>query len=227
MTAEKTMELVYEMAKAASSDMDEYKEFTADIHNPKWVYHPIYSNAQILIEDCLKTLDKKSNGKIDMKSLMKIINNAGDKANLSGKWLSDGKYCFCDGFIGIRIDESYGKFDSIPDVDGVNLDAIIDNLNREKLIEIPALVPTIGELKANKAKWKAETGGKKYINGYRNKPTYDFGEGLPLVDTEFLEIMLKVLPGSTVYMVEEKLISPLYFKNEFGDGILCPVRKYV
>lgn len=79
-------------------------------------------------------------------------------------------------------------------------------------------LPTIAELKAHIKIQKAENKGKKNF-----LPTWDFGEGLPYVNANYLLNMQEIFRDVKSVQLGKssaKWRSPLYFKSEIGDGIL-------
>lgn len=57
---------------------------------------------------------------------------------------------------------------------------------------------------------------------------YDFGERLPMVNSEYMLLMYKVLgwQNLTAKVNEDKWeTSPIYFFSDRGDGILMPIKK--
>lgn len=65
--------------------------------------------------------------------------------------------------------------------------------------------------------------------GRNHEPiVYDFGEGLPMVNSEYMLLIYKVLgwQNLTAKANEDKWeTSPIYFSSDKGDGILMPIKK--
>lgn len=78
-------------------------------------------------------------------------------------------------------------------------------------------LPTIAELKACISEQKAK--GEKY-------PLYDFGEGLPCVNAEYLKDILILIPKARA-TASTQTLKPIYFAGDGYNnyGILCPVHK--
>lgn len=57
---------------------------------------------------------------------------------------------------------------------------------------------------------------------------YDFGEGLPMVNSEYMLLIYRALgwQNLTAKVNEDKWgTSPIYFSSDRGDGILMPIKK--
>ena len=78
-------------------------------------------------------------------------------------------------------------------------------------------LPTIAELTAYIKERKAEK--VKHIS-------YDFGEGLPLVNAQYLLEIITLIPDAAcITSKKSPLTSALYFKSAAGEGLLLPERK--
>lgn len=70
---------------------------------------------------------------------------------------------------------------------------------------------------------QSKSGGRKFV-------IYDFGEGLPMVKSEYMLLIYKVLgqQNLTAKVNKDKgETMPIYFSSDRGDAILMPVRKGV
>lgn len=68
---------------------------------------------------------------------------------------------------------------------------------------------------------QSKSGGHKFV-------IYDFGERLPMVNSEYMLLIYKVLgwQNLTAKINEDKReTSPIYFFSDRGDGILMPIKK--
>lgn len=68
---------------------------------------------------------------------------------------------------------------------------------------------------------QSKSGGRKFV-------IYDFGERLPMVNSEYMLLIYKVLgwQNLTAKINEDKWeTSPIYFSSDRGDGILMPIKK--
>lgn len=120
-----------------------------------------------------------------------------------------GKQAFCDGCRAVILNDPIA---GIPEVDSfINLDGVVKMADHAEKINLPSLA----EVKTEIARQKAEE---------KKNKTYDFGEGNPMVDAEFLRDMLEALPGADAYAAPGEL-SNIYFVAYSGEGILLPIRK--
>ena len=141
-----------------------------------------------------------------------------------GAYMAGGKQVVCDGLRLIRFN------DPLPlpeDAGGLDPEKAIGPRSEYAApLELPSLEKAKSLLKIvrrckgrpteNVSAWKSKSGKGFY--------QYDFGEGLPAVDLEYLVDMLEALPGCKAYR-RDNPHSPIYFTAENGDGILLPVRK--
>lgn len=157
----------------------------------------------------------------------RIIKSAKSKSKTytHGSWMEGDKQCYCDGYRGVRLKEALPT-DPVPETEITMTLANVVNPARENAGAVLNL-PTISELKAHIKIEKAMNKGKagkvgKGLNG----ATWDFGEGLPMVDATFLLDMLELLPGcKAVGSKVRPELGPIYFESDAGDGVLLPVRK--
>lgn len=69
---------------------------------------------------------------------------------------------------------------------------------------------------------------ERYKGRNHESIVYDFGERLPMVNSEYMLLIYKVLGwrNLTAKANEDKWeTSPIYFSSDRGDGILMPMRK--
>lgn len=168
--------------------------------------------------------EAKNGGKLNrQKAAERVIKSA--KASqpfrecFHGAWTdAAGRQCLCDGFQAYRLREAI-PLETIPEKETpLDLDRIISKNDGETLA-----LPDLGELRAyikeEKAKQKAQ----------KNKTPgvlYDFGEGLPAVNAEYLLTAIELLPGCTATASKQYTETrSIYFESGAGDGLICPVRK--
>lgn len=78
-------------------------------------------------------------------------------------------------------------------------------------------LPTVAELTAFIKERKAEK--IKHIS-------YDFGDGLPLVNAQYLLEIITLIPDAVcITSAKNPLAGSLYFKSKAGEGLLLPERK--
>lgn len=225
MKSEKMLERCLELALYLSEEeralFDFYQgstEFDAPAGLPGLLSNLIRDlKADIAAETC------KSSGKLGaLNAAKRIIKSAksGPRSALYGSWMEGDLQCYCDGYRAVRLCEALPT-ESIPaDTMPMNVAEIVEN-GRRNMGEVLTL-PTIPELKAH-----IKTGKTiNKVNKSGPRVEYDFGDGLPLVDSEWLLDMLELLPGCTATAAKySPTLGAIYFKAEGGDGVLMPVRR--
>lgn len=167
--------------------------------------------------------EAKNGGKLSrMKAAERVIKSAKcyqpARECLHGAWIdSDDLQCICDGFSAYRLREHL-PLEKIPErAEPIDAKRIVAPNQGE-----PLTLPDLGELRAYIKTEKARLKAKKD----KSAPVYDFGEGLPAVNAEYLLNALELLPGCTATASKERPeIRTIYFKSEAGEGVICPVRK--
>lgn len=174
--------------------------------------------------DVLQAAVKSAGRSSALAAAKRLLKNASynSHVNCHGAWLQDGKQCLCDGYHAVMLDNEISGLPQIPaDVERFDLDHSISYSrdNCGAVLELPTVAELKAYIKTRKAEYKAR--------GVKEPVSYDFGEGLPLVNAHYLLDMLELLPGCTAVCRREKpLISGIYFKADGqGEGILLPVRK--
>lgn len=165
----------------------------------------------------------KNGGKLNRtKAAERVIKNAKSyqsaRACFHGAWTdAAGRQCICDGFQAYRLREAL-PLEKIPENESpLDLDRILSPNHGE-----PLALPDVGELRAYIKTEKARKKAKKD----KTAPLYDFGDGLPALNAEYLLTALEILPGCTATASKERPeIRAIYLKSEAGEGIICPVRK--
>ena len=134
---------------------------------------------------------------------------------LQGYWI-DCKYrvCVFNDYMGIRTDVF--TLPDLPEVRGMDaVHLVTDACALENGLELE--LPTADQLKALIKERKAA--GVKI-------PLYDFGDGLPAENAQYLLDMLILLPSSRAFTdAKRPTLSGIYFKTDDADGLLLPVRK--
>lgn len=182
--------------------------------------------AELLIEAEreITTEEAKKGGRLDaLKAAERLIKRA--KADtyrtaLHGAWIdSDGLQCICDGYNGYRLREHL-TLEKLPDnVEPIDLKRIVTPNQGERLT-LPSAAELRAYIKTEKARLKAKKDKSIVI--------YDFGEGLPAVNAEYLLTALEILPGCTATASKQYPTKrAIYFESEAGTGCVCPIRKEV
>ena len=138
----------------------------------------------------------------------------------------DGCQLVCDG---VRIFRLYNAVELSPEYvssDENNAEKLQDlylkivngsKENKTELLTVPAASELDALIKAGKAEKRAAKD--------RTPVLYDFGDGLPAVNAEYLRDVLTVYGEGIEISAGVSPLSPLYFSGDAGDGIICPVRK--
>lgn len=144
-----------------------------------------------------------------MKRIIKGV--GGSRPNLDGAWLDAyGHQCVCDGYRAVRL---VSPVDGLKEASGMDLSAVFPaSLWNWELMALPSP----GELRAAIAEQKGRT-----------VKIYDFGEGMPKVNAQYLKDILDILPDAVAYRDPESPNSPIVFISDAGDALLLPVRKNV
>ena len=181
-----------------------------------------------LREDVLQDAVKASGRGSAQAAAKRIIKNAiavQPREYLHGAWMENGKQCLCDGYHGVILDSE------IPGLPQADTSSAMFTLNvalrPSRANNGPALsLPTVGELKSAIKIHDAEERSRKKAKN-RKPLTWDFGEGLPAVNGNYLLDLLELLPGCTATASSNNpILSAIYFHAEgVGEGILLPVRK--
>lgn len=171
----------------------------------------------------IRRAEAKNGGKLSrQKAAERVIKSAKAsqpfRESFHGSWTdAAGRQCLCDGFRAYRLREAL-PLETIPEKETpFDLNRIITKNDGETLA-----LPDVAELRAY---IKEEKARKKAIKD-KTAPTWDFGDGLPLVNAQFLLDALELLPGcSATISSRSPLVNPIYFESVHGCGILCPIRK--
>jgi len=118
-------------------------------------------------------------------------------------------------------------FPALPPMDEKTPGSMADVVNRQMVVARNncterLVLPDVGKLKAHIKTEKAEHKGEK-----RYVPVWDFGEGLPLVNAQYLLNLMELLPGCRAQKEPGKADSTIYFftDSESGEAVLLPVKK--
>ncbi len=183
---------------------------------------PQLINLIVDIKDDVRAEAAKSSGKADVLKAMKSVIKSAEKTAshnpmFHGAFYEDGKQCVCDGYRAIRVDNPVDIH-----IAEQGDRSFITKTFREVAKAEELALPSVADLKAY---IKINTAAKKATSRNVNPLEYDFGEGLPAVNAQYLLDMLTAMPDATAYWDAKNTNSIIYFKAEGVDGILCPVKK--
>lgn len=175
--------------------------------------------AQLLHMAKLEIAGKKASPSL-VRGVTNIYKSAAsmNRAHLSGAWIdSEGRQCLCDGYRGIRL---HSPVESIPPAKGgLDLNKIMQPcLNYTQTLALPS----VSELRTSIALDKNSRSKK---DRDRLPLRYDFGDGLPSVNANYLYDFLNIFDDCTQALWSGNLNSPLYFRGKAGEGIVLPVKK--
>lgn len=200
MTTQKTLEKILEIQKADAARNFLIEELIKEL------------NADLLKEEAKKngTGNKKKAADNILKQLKNSSKQGGAITTADGSQIIGGAFSAVKLMEPLPVEPAPGN---IPPIDYIYC---LDNAakNNGVKMELPALAELSAHIKAEKAN------KNKYIY-------YDFGDGLPLVDAQYLYDILVLLPDSVCIASKEALTRALYFKSEAGEGLLLPCRKKV
>ena len=189
----------------------------------------LLADLTLTLRDDIASDEARKSGRGSAQAAAKrIIKNAiavQPREYLHGAWMENGKQCLCDGFHAVILDsEIPGLPQAKTDSGRMALDHIMAPSRKNDGTKLT--LPTIGELKAASKVHDAEERARKKAKD-RKPLTWDFGEGLPAVNGNYLLNLLELLPGCTATASSSNpILSAIYFHAEgVGEGILQPIRK--
>lgn len=160
-----------------------------------------------------------------LRKLLKV--NEGKRKNLSFTWIDENRsQCACDGYRAFRLQAIVPGLPDLPDGETpFDLKRVYETVDLSKHEYLT--VPTDAELEALAAEDKANKTRSGYENNEgKRRGLYFFGNGLPVVNLDYLRDALKVLPDATISYNPENILSPLYLSSARGDAIILPVRRF-
>lgn len=199
-------------------DEENAKKLTEDVRRDpltfsKVTYRPAESALASILYEAGEELHKSKGGNAyaAAKRLAKQIPDVrpGCRAWIDG----EGRQCFCAPAFAVRLNNPLEGLPEIPEK--------AEPINYASLFKPDALpsrdlpLPSVGDLKVCMAQQNKPKDGKC--------KTYDFGDGKPMVNAEFLKALLELLQDATAK--NDKEIGTIYLSSEAGDAILLPIRK--
>lgn len=177
------------------------------------------------VENDLRLETAKKCGKLDrLKAAQRIIKEAKTTPHtaLHGAWIADGVQMFCDGARLVCLSEHL-DLEKIPEnVQPINAARIVNGAkdNQGEKLVLPDIATLKTFIKTEKAIKKATKD--------RAPVLYDFGDGMPAVNAQYLLDILEIFPDATATASKQRpTLSAIYFKSADGEGVLLPVKKAV
>lgn len=173
------------------------------------------------VRDDMRSESNKASGKAGVeKALKAVIKNApAHQPQLQGAFESAGKQTVCDGFRAIRVNEPL-DLPAAPVPCTLDIEGLIANAKSTSTTKLT--MPPLGELKGFIAVSKAENKAMNAGRANKEPITWDFGEGFPAVDANYLLDILTVFPEASASC--GGINNPIYFSHDAGDALLLPVK---
>lgn len=173
------------------------------------------------LQEDIRKAECSSKGALSaLKAAQRILKKASDdgKEALAYPWTDkQGRQILCDDYRLARLNEPLPLPERPEGLECINHLAILEPARNGRGQQLEA--PDVKELRAHIKAVKPTLPKGGVVK-------WDFGEGLPMVNAQYLLDMLTLLPGAALYCTgKNPLISPIYFESESGDGVLMPVRK--
>ena len=230
---------IIEIITAAKKNID---GSTADLYNKfkasapdaicyaRSVYALIDALARIeyYTQEDIKSQAAKSAGRADVKKLLEKVCKSAEKIRPGSPMSKDahddaGRQIVCDGYRLYRITE---PVELAAEYTGTGLDnpavkfaSKIDASDYTR--ELP--VPTAADLKIIITDQKAKNKASK--SKCKVPAIYDFGDGLPAVNAEYLLDVINLYGENVKLTAAASNLSPIFIESETGDGLLFPVKK--
>lgn len=235
MNAEKIYSLAYNLLKLNVLRIENKDEQWAAKYIDKIVAKPdnFMDSALPGIAECATLLHMAGEdiaSKKTTKSVFRGVNNIYKAADASsrdaykGAWYDkEARQCLCDGYRAVRLNPAF-SVSSIPaapkDMERTDMETLFSHCYEyEASLPLPRLEDVNRRIKEERARRKTERYKKD------TPITYDFGEGLPLMNAAYLCDMLNIFDDCTEAKWSGRTNAPIYFKGKAGDGIVLPVRK--
>lgn len=173
------------------------------------------------LQEDIRKAECSSKGALSaLKAAQRILKTSsyGVREELKFPWTDEqGRQILCDGFRLARLNEPLPLPERPADLQYINYPAFLEPARNGRGQQLEA--PDVKELRAHIKTVKPTLPKGGVVK-------WDFGDGLPMVDAQYLLELLALLPGAALYCTgKNPLISPIYFESESGDGVLLPVKK--
>lgn len=133
----------------------------------------------------------------------------------------NGSQVFTDGFMVVALNNPLQGIETASEQDTPQAVRSVYNVRSASPTDKPLDLPSRAEIVTYIATHKPAKKGRHY-----SEPVmYDFGEGLPLVNAEFLLDLMDALPELVVYYDAKHPTAPLYGVSPAGFGVLCGMRR--
>lgn len=233
MKTERIIERLYAIAKLMESD-DCYM-FEHSVKNNAHIdidSLPIQlANLVLDLQNDLRTEEAKKSGRnkalaAAKRILKNSVKHSPKEVTHYVQEYDDGTQCVMDAYRAVKF-SAKNKLPLEPMPESIrkcnNLYPIDKCIPRNNNYEVE--LPSISDLKSYIKIKKAEKKVFKSPN-CRTVVMYDFGEGLPLVDAEYLLDIMECLPGARSYLNgDNKERANIYFTDGENEGVLCPCKK--
>ena len=158
------------------------------------------------------------------KALEKILKNAPQDFLKKARTVN-GRQIVCDGFTLCALDQPVELSpEFVQDVNDGRADGIINRVlpaareNNGDALRVPDAATLRLYIKNNKAEKKTRKD--------KTPVKYDFGDGLPAVNAEYLANIIDIY-GDAVQLIASSRgpLNAVYIKSERGEGVIMPIRK--
>lgn len=181
-------------------------------------------NLKERMEDAIRTETSVATGtKAALSAFKHVLADAKKEGReqLAYPWIdNDGMQVVCDGY------RAYRYKDHLPLVErpgGLRHPEVSEKVIKDASTNKgqSLVLPSRNEVKAHITIKNAQRMTRK-----KEGVMWEFGEGLPAVNAEYLLDTLMAFPDAQAYVYESKpTLGPLFFESSHGDAILLPVRK--
>lgn len=224
MTIEKTLEKLHQLAQLLPDQDRAIYETVRKHPGERFTLDTIGSFLADWIanmeREAARDAAKKTGNAQRLRAMERIVKAAtkDKRPALHGAWNADGLQYVCDSFrlVGLR---DPLNLPTIPeDVEPIDAARILKPATENDGARLA--LPDPAELRAYIKNAKAKSG--------RNAPPpfYDFGDGLPRVNAQYLLDLLEIFPGAAAICSKQSPMNrAIYFDSTDGCGLLLPVRK--
>lgn len=166
---------------------------------------------------------KKDGVKTRYQALNNILKNA-KKCNptrpvLWGAWRANNKQYICDAFSLIELNSPLDLIEIAPGLEPINAARIMTDNDGGAPLALPSADDLTLYIKAEKIRLKS-------AGEPRAVPLWDFGDGLPAVNAQYLLNIIEIFPDAAATASRDAAqMRAISFKSADGRAILLPVKK--